>query len=498
MKDLEQRSLESLDWPVVTSRLAHHASTLRGCRSAEALDLSMSVDEIEATYAVVAELLALGEREEFLPFSSISDIGERVEAAARGQTLGLEDLVEIHQTLAALRRCHRWIEERVEEAPHLHAQSATLDIPPEVPDRLSVAFDEHGQLSGKTYPILAAGRERLSSLKTQIQRRLDSLLKSEALADVLQDRFATQRGDRWVLPIRASAKRSGLGIVHDTSRSGETVFVEPSEIVELNNTVKLTEGELRREEERILIELSNLVGVHAEPLSAALDCAERLDLHAARRALGVEIEGCIPRVGRDGVVQLIAARHPVLALQGSVVPNDLSLDTAHPALIFSGPNAGGKTIALKTLGLMALLVRGGIPLPVAEGSRIDFFRPVVADIGDRQDLGEGLSTFSEHVKLLVAPDDSHRFLEQMGFPPLPLPPLSRSALVQDLCRSSTDPLIRSPPVFNEVFLFCFYSLLTKIRISNVENCLVTSCPLTHRPVASENETVFSEGFPQHF
>ena len=218
---------------------------------------------------------------------------------------------------------------------------------------------------------------------------------------ILQDYYITEREGRFVLPVRAGAPRKGLGIVHGTSQSGETLFVEPAEVVAKSNEIRETESAIQREIRRILVLLSGKIGGQATPLQEGLKAATSVDLAVARAGLGQCWNGCIPSCGDEGEVLLLEARHPVLVLRGiDVVPNDLRLNRAQPALVLSGPNTGGKTVALKTVGLCAMLVRAGIPLPVDEGSRMDFMDPVLADIGDVQTVEGDLSTFSGHLLVL--------------------------------------------------------------------------------------------------
>lgn len=399
--DLDARTLQTLDWPAVLARLSHHARTTLGAQLALRLPLPQQRPVVLALHRSVSELLALRGEGEDPPVGAVQDTSAAVEAAAQGRVLEAQDLIDIGRCLDAMERLRAWLLERQDRAPTLLAVADPIQVNPELRGRLIESFDEQGQLSEAVYPELGALRREIRGLHERVRSSLDAMLRSEAMAAVLQDRYVTQRGDRYVVPIKAEAKRAGLGIVHDVSNSGETVFVEPAEVVELNNRLRELEGQLRREEARILRALSSMVGRVAPEILDALGGTAEVDLVRARAVLGEELRGHLPLVGSDGVIALREARHPVLALRGvPVVPNDLRLDGVRPGLVLSGPNTGGKTVALKVLGLAALFTRAGIPFPAAEGLRVDLFPEVVADIGDLQTVEGDLSTFSGHLLVL--------------------------------------------------------------------------------------------------
>ncbi|RME20607.1 MAG: endonuclease MutS2, partial [Deltaproteobacteria bacterium] len=425
--DLLDRTLAALDWSVVLQALSTHARTTRGATAALQPRFCTTLQEVGDTYAAVLEvrdLEAVGER---VPVGAVTDIAPLLERAARGLTLEGAELQAVAACLDALVHLRTWVEERDAEIPRLRLLAMPIEVDGELHGVLSRSFDagappELGGLSGREYPELARLHAKVESLRSRIRSTLDELVRT-GLGDALQDRYVTQRDGRFVVPVRADRRR-GLGIVHGRSQSGETVYVEPAAVVELHNEMEEAARELHREVGRILGVLSRMVGRFAEPLQEALDAAEAIDLVVARAGWMRALQAVVPAVGDDGVVSLRAARHPVLVLRGiDVVPHDLGLDDRRRGLVLSGPNTGGKTIALKTLGLAALMVRAGIPVPCAEGSRVDFFSPVVADVGDWQSVEGDLSTFSGHVAVLravldaVRPDAPHPalvLLDELG------------------------------------------------------------------------------------
>jgi DNA mismatch repair protein MutS2 len=389
-------SQDALDFPRVLSHLAEHARTLCGKEAALSLPLAITVEDVEALYQACREFRQVVEAGSDPPLSGLEDIRSQLGLLQRGGTLEIDGLWQVRGVVLAFHRLDAWLEGQP-DCPQLQSLGQDVRLDPSLRSCLEPALEE-GALSATFFPRLGELRREIQATEARIRSTLDELVRGEALSGVIQDRYATQRGDRWVIPVRASAKRSGLGIVHDTSRSGETVFIEPQAVVELNNQRKLAEGALLREERRILVDLSQQIAPFSDAMVAAHHGGVDLDLAWARYRLGEALGGTPLATGSDGVLSLKDARHPLLVLSGgAVVANDLSLDSAHPALVLSGPNAGGKTIAMKILGLAGLMVRAGIPFPAAEGSRVDVFPRIIAVLGDAQTVEEGLSTFSAHI-----------------------------------------------------------------------------------------------------
>lgn len=397
--NLPQTSLAALGWPEVLDALAAKCATPAGQRAARALALADDAREVRATYAAVEEVEALSREGDLPPVGGVLDVATPVGRASRGAVLDDEDLRAIGVTLDALAWLRAFVGERASEAPELARRAAGIDVDEPLRQRLRESYAPDGTLDGEVYPALGELRRRIEQLRGRIRSTLDDLLRGEAYGEVLQERYVTERNGRFVVPVKASHRR-GLGIVHGRSGSGETVYVEPAAVVELHNDLRDAEADLLQEERRIRAELSMAIAGRAEPILRSLDAACALDLVVARWRLGAAWEGVAPVVGTEGILVARAARHPLLALKGAVIPNDLELTDRHPGLILTGPNAGGKTVALKSLGLLALLVRAAIPVPAAERARVDLFDPILAEVGDQQSVAEGLSTFSAHLLAL--------------------------------------------------------------------------------------------------
>ncbi len=399
---LDPASARALDWQDLCLAWSERAHTPRGRRAAAAPEW-LDADGIRRAMDEVDEVLALADAGAWPPVGGIGDPEEAIGRAARLAVLEGSELREIGATLAAMHDVARALGDPPVALTALARYRAPLEIDAGLRRLLGEAFDPTGALSALVWPELGRMRERIAQLHQGVRRTLEELVRGEELADALQDRFITQRGDRYVLPIKLGHKRKDMGIVHAVSGSGQTVFLEPTAVIALNNELRLATGALEAEERRILAELSAAVGAMAQPLLLALDAATAVDLAVARAALALDLGASRPRVGQDGVFAVVGARHPLLVLRGvPVVGNDLRLSDTQPALVVSGPNTGGKTIALKTLGLLALMVRVGMFVPAEAGSRVDLARRVDALIGDAQSVHGDRSSFSAHLEALLA------------------------------------------------------------------------------------------------
>ncbi len=395
--DLSTKTLVALDWPFIQDALAACCQTALG-RDA-VIDSCFAKDRTEAGgfLAEVGELWRLEDDGDTPPLTGISDVREEVLRTARGDILEPPELQNIGRTLESIVRLAGWFGARQESIPQLRQTVDRIAIDSFLVRHMVDSFTAEGELSDTYYPEIRSLKDQIEGLKLQVRSTLQALLNDASMADAFHDRYITDRGGRLVIPVRVQARRR-LGIVHDTSQSGETAFVEPSAVVESQNEIKGLEAHLRRTVAKILTEMSRELGEASPAILAALQATMHLDLASARARLGRRLEATIPDLGTDARIHLDDARHPVLALRGvEVVPNSITLDETRSTLVLTGPNAGGKTITLKTIGLMGIMARAGLPLPVAEGARIGWLDPIVAVVGDHQDIEDDLSTFSSHL-----------------------------------------------------------------------------------------------------
>ncbi|HET7082559.1 MAG TPA: endonuclease MutS2 [Candidatus Limnocylindria bacterium] len=326
------------------------------------------------------------------------DVRQALERARRGGRLAPTDLLEIAETLRATEAFGARLDEW--RGRHLASVREELDDAPQLRARIERTVDDAGEILDSASAELGAIRKRLRTAQDRVRERLNTMLRSSTLAGVIGEAIVTMRAGRYVIPIRAEAKGKLKGIVHDQSASGATLFIEPLTVVELNNTWTQATLDAAREEERILDELSREVEARAEALLASLAALARADLWMARARLGMALDAVRPQAA-DDAAELLSARHPLLG-EGAV-PIDLRIGErfGYRALIVTGPNTGGKTVSLKTLGLLALMHQAGLRVPAAEGARMQVFRRVMADIGDEQSIAQSLSTFSSHLRNVV-------------------------------------------------------------------------------------------------
>ena len=418
--DAERKTLRDLGWDELVRAVGAR------CRGPLArrprLPIARTIEGARIAHAETSEVLALLRGGESLPLDGILDIRLSLKRAERGGVLDAPSLRDVMKTLRAARGLRRYLALHREGLAAL-ARACPLDPSlDDLEEDLRFAIDDDGTLSDHASPELRRLRSEVASLRQRIVRRLEELLLKHS--NIVQDRFHTLREGRYVVPIRRDAHEKLPGIVHGTSASGATVFVEPRALVEQGNRLKIAQGELEREELRILGELTELVAESTATIRAACDALDHADLRHASARLGQELAAEPLVFADEPVLELYEARHRLLLLEGvDVVPSDLQL-RAGEALVLSGPNAGGKTVALKNFGLAALMLRAGLPFPACEGSRVGFFEPVLSDVGDEQSLQKNLSTFSAHITNIK------RILDDAG---------ERSLVLLDELASGTDP-----------------------------------------------------------
>jgi DNA mismatch repair protein MutS2 len=409
LETLDETSRAALDWPELLARLAAEAESDAGRAACLALPLAADADEARRRQAAVAELAAVLRRGESLPSLAVPVIEGLLASAEKGMALGADEVRPVGVVCAAadgVRRFFRGEGRPLNRppTPEVDALVEGVDAQPALAYAIRETFDAAGEIRDAVSPELARLRREREQLSGRARVAIEELMRADEYASVLQDTFFTIRSERYVLPLKASAKSMGLGIVHDTSRTGETVFVEPTALVAVNNRLKVAELEIKRESRRILEELTAQVAAAAPGLRATAAALAGLDVRAAQARLGLAYDGAPVDIVAEAVIDLRAARHPLLVLRAGqaprsrIVANDVALGgAAARLLVVSGPNAGGKTVLLKTAGLAALMVRAGLLLPAAAGSKVGFFDAVLADIGDRQSVMGDLSTFSAHL-----------------------------------------------------------------------------------------------------
>ncbi|KAI2507239.1 DNA-binding domain of DNA mismatch repair MUTS family [Fragilaria crotonensis] len=463
MEDLNlfQRTLDTLDYPIVLKALRGMCTTrpardlvqdaseapqkvipsVKGRRLQIPEELKLAYQPLTATsqegaverYAAVREMqILLDWRSDVLldafyrnrkgykedlgapPMGGMNfDLKEILDIADKGNVLEGPEILEIVSMMDSLEDIQLWGKGLAK------VENDVFVVLPKIVDCISVnttlhdllhnAFDNEGRLSGTTFPMVGFLRKKIQALKSDILGTLNTLVTSPSMKSKMTvesgGSMYSEVNGRIVIPIDEKFNKGSLGIVHDASRSGKTVYIEPTEIIGPTNELRQAEAELRSEEARVWRSLTEQILSNRASLDASVSAAGQLDLIMAKVQLGIKLSGVIPEVASEGVISLKDAKHPVLLLReiDNVVGSDIDLGAdGNQGLVLTGPNSGGKTIILKMLGLLALMVRNGIPIPASKGSsthapRVDFFDPVLADIGDIQSVGGDLSTFSGHM-----------------------------------------------------------------------------------------------------
>lgn len=396
---LDLRTRLALEWEPLLEDLASRCAS----RPGEARVLATAPAESREEAALLAlrarDVLALDALGEALPLRDFADVRDAVDVARRGGTLSVSDLAAIRRVLVVARELRAYVEARRDRFQAL-ADAVTSDARLErLAERLELALDPDGTLSDHASPELREARARARDARAALKERLEQSLVEHA--ELLQGRYVTERDGRYALPVRADAHLRVEGIVLGSSASGGTLFVEPREATEHGNRLKLRLAAVEREEERVLADLSRHVSTFADSIDGALGAAVEADRLSAIASYARVTRAEVLLPDETHALDLKDMRHPLLAVRGvPVVANDVRVEGGR-ALVISGPNAGGKTVVLKCLGLAAWMARAGIPIPAAPESKLGWFTEVLADVGDEQSLERSLSTFSAHVTRLA-------------------------------------------------------------------------------------------------
>jgi DNA mismatch repair protein MutS2 len=392
--EVASKTLTRLGYFRILDELANRTATEDGAIRAKALVPMSEGDAIRAISDRVQELLTLLNNGELFSFEGVSNITPLATRGARGGVLEALELVRVSRLCSAAARIRSFLLK--------NQVSALQDMAQEIPDLAGLAKDinrvvtDDGMIKDTASPELADMRSRAIGIQGGLRTRIDQLKNS--LVQFLQDPYYTIWEDRYVLPVKIERKSFVSGILHGISRTGATVYIEPTELVEMNNKLKLLKEEIYQVEQALLADLSDLVGHTSQPLLAAQDQLFELDMLRAMADLANAWEGATPSLSEAGKLRLVQARHPILALAGKkVIPNDIILEEQERMLVISGPNAGGKSVLLSTVGLCSLLAATGIPIPASSTSILPLFSGLHVVLGDLQDIDEHLSTFTGHL-----------------------------------------------------------------------------------------------------
>ena len=397
------KHFEALELPKILERLAGFTA----CPDAREAALALSpkneyfeaqslLDQTEAAHTLIAKFGAPS-------FGGLKNVQNSLHRAQAGGTLSMRELLDIAQVLRVIRGICTWRDKSAGLETAIDDLFFSLSPNKYLEDRITNAILSDDEMSDNASPDLKNIRRKMRQQDAKIRDQLEKLLRSPTYKNSLQEAIVTQRNGRFVVPVKSEHRAEVAGMVHDTSGSGSTVFIEPASVVEANNEIKVLESRERDEIERILTELSEEAGSFYDSVRISYQSAVELNLIFAKAQLAYSMKAGKPILNAVGEIELKQARHPLIAAE-KVVPVDIRLGAEFDALVITGPNTGGKTVSIKTLGLLTLMAACGLYVPAADNSRVAVFRHVFADIGEEQSIEQSLSTFSAHMKNIVAID----------------------------------------------------------------------------------------------
>jgi len=391
--DIAERTNSCLDFNVIIDALRGSTVTVLGAQIASQR-ASKNLDDARLSYAMVEEM---SYNLEYFPLRNKMDVWPLLRIIELNSSPPeQEDLAAFTENIEQILEMQAFFHENKQQLSLFGDLADSMTLPDELVEVFRDSFDDEGNLNADKYPLIGKLRKEISSIRGRIVQIIQSLLRSQDMKEKLADSGYTEMDGRYCLMLKNTYKK-GVGIVLGSSNTGRTMYVEPMEVVEPTNEMKSFQGQLRAEENRILFEMCKTISVYRNEIKASVTAVAEVDVFRAKAKLGEKLRGIIPEVHDEGCIRCIDAQHPVLMLRGTQpVGNKIELNSTATALVISGPNAGGKTIVLKTAGLFALMAMHALPLPTKAGARVDMFQ-VMADIGDMQSVSGDLSTFSGHL-----------------------------------------------------------------------------------------------------
>jgi DNA mismatch repair protein MutS2 len=419
---MNERTLRVLEFDKIAEKLSHMATSEAGKKRCLKIRPSHDIEEVEKLQQETSEAIRAIVKKGEPPLAGTRDLTPVFRRVEAGGILDTEHLLYVADLLRAARNMKNYMAEESEksESNYTILSSMVAGLAPQTRVEREVyrCIEGPGQISDDASPALRNIRRQVSSVNEEIRSKLNSFISSSKFQKFLQDSIMTTRGDRYVIPVKQEYRGSVPGIVHDQSSTGATLFIEPMAVVELNNRLRELGAKEKLEIERILSALTLMVSDILDDLYSNMEILIELDFIFARAKLGLEMEGCRPLYNTTGYINLIKARHPLIPKE-AVVPANVHLGKDFDILVITGPNTGGKTVTLKTVGLMVMMAQSGLEIPCQNGTELTIFSEVFADIGDEQSIEQSLSTFSSHMTNIVdilrqADRDSLVLLDELG------------------------------------------------------------------------------------
>ncbi len=400
---MQQRVLKVLEFNKVKEQLLNHVASSLGKERVEKLMPSTDFETVVKLQEQTDEAAKVIRLKGNVPLGGLTDIRASVKRTMIGSILGTSELLDVASTIYAGRQMKKFIETMVEdgiELPILDDFANQLTPLFEVEQRIKFCIDDNGDVLDGASEKLRSIRQSLRSSESRIREKLENMIRSSNAQKTLSDAIITIRNDRYVIPVKQEYRSTYGGIVHDQSSSGATLFIEPQAVVELNNLLSEARVKEKLEIERILGELSAVVAQSGQELLDNVIVLAELDFMFTKASYAQKIKASKPRINNEGYIKIFKARHPLID-PAEVVPNDIELGKDYRSIVITGPNTGGKTVTLKTIGLFTLMAQAGLQIPALDGSEMTVFKHVYADIGDEQSIEQSLSTFSSHMVNIV-------------------------------------------------------------------------------------------------
>jgi DNA mismatch repair protein MutS2 len=424
---LENRVLKTLEFDKIREVVATYCTSSAGRTYMEKLVPVSDFEEVVQLLEETDEGLSILRVRGNIPMGGISDIRPHAKRAQIGGVLSAYELMETANTIRASRVLRQFIESVDEdediEIPHFLAKKEALPILTGLEHEINAAIDENGHVVDSASGTLRSIRQNLRIQESRVREKLEGYTRGRNASKMLSDSIVTIRNDRYVIPVKAEYRSHFGGVIHDMSSSGQTLFIEPDAVVQANNEIRNLKMKEQDEIEKILQELSVKVQEVAHDLFVLVDILSEIDIILAKSKYGIAHKCTKPEVNNEGYIRLAKARHPLLPIDQAVA-NTIEFGKDITTIVITGPNTGGKTVTLKTVGLCTLMAQAGLPIPALDGSEVAVFDSVYADIGDEQSIEQSLSTFSSHMVNIVD------ILKKFD---------SRSLLIFDELGSGTDP-----------------------------------------------------------
>ncbi|WP_208560427.1 endonuclease MutS2 [Marinilactibacillus kalidii] len=402
MKMEIEKSFKTLDFPKVMNQLATHAVSSLGKDKVLALSPSSDYEEVKIRQEETDDGVRIMKMRGGIPLSPFIDVRPHLKRANIGASLNGQEIAQIGKVIRSVREISQFFEQLKEDEIELNqlykVTNQFVSLRP-LERAIDAVVDEGGYVLDDASTQLRSIRTAIKRTESSVRQKLENIVRGSQ-ARFLTDAIITMRNDRYVIPVKHENRTTFGGVVHDQSSTGQTLFIEPQSVVDLNNRLKQYQSEERTEVERILAELTNDIMPHTEEIAQNMTVLTLLDFVNAKAKYAREVKGVRPLISKENHVSFLQARHPLLE-EKDVVANDLILGENYKTMIITGPNTGGKTVALKTLGLLQLMGQSGLQLPVEEESVMGVFSSVFADIGDEQSIEQSLSTFSSHMTNIV-------------------------------------------------------------------------------------------------